>query len=78
MNKMPFDFRLKCEYSITTEDKPDLICEVRGEVCDGNIYSICQPTNCYIANAVCCYPIEDCENCPVRKNEPVSTKEVIE
>lgn len=61
-----FDIRLKCEHSIAIDDAPELLCEVTGEMCDGVYLDICQPEKCYFVGGVCCYPIDDCENCPNR------------
>lgn len=72
-----FIIRLQCQYSITDEESPDLICEVTGHKCDGQYQiDLCQPETCYFGDGVCCYPIEDCINCPVRRNERVFTRAV--
>lgn len=66
MSKLSFNDRLKCRFSYATEDSCHLMCEIGDKICDGTIYSECQPDVClFNSNSSCCYPIDDCKNCPI-------------
>lgn len=73
MSNLSFDMRLKCRYSYATDDNKNLMCEIADKVCDGTVYMECQPDNClYDSKSSCCYPIDDCKNCPIHpgNNDP--------
>ena len=64
MAKLSLEWRLKCPHSYADEEHKDLMCAIGDKVCDGTYYMDCQPDTCIYGRGVCCYPIDECDECP--------------